>query len=213
MKTNVSIASCSFLIAFAYVMAQAQDAYRHDAALDVSVRAGVEEQEQKPPQGNAKQPAATLSDWSFQHARAAPAADKRLSSFSNSQPSKQAPTSTGLPKRAMTATLPNPAEEEELVKPITTGTLPSPYGYGKAKRPPAFTPPVLPISSLPGSQGFSKPFDRDLFGLTNYYPFSTTGSPASRGVARTWQHKPRAKKSSGVVTTAAPLGPPADKIR
>ena len=32
MKTNVSIASCSFLIAFAYVMAQAQDAYRHDAA-------------------------------------------------------------------------------------------------------------------------------------------------------------------------------------
>jgi hypothetical protein len=211
MKTNLLIAIYWVVIVLAFARAQAQDVYRDNAVVDVSVRAGLEEQAQQPPpqfQGSAKQRAA-LSSWSFQPARAPSAKSNESSSFSNFQPLRQVPASTGLPTRSMPNTVADPSAKRRfstlMEKPNYLGILPTQFGYGSTIQPPAFTAPVSPFSPLPGSQGFSKLFDRNLLGPASNNHFSRTTHLADRRRASVWQHKPHATKSSDVLSTTVPL--------
>src|SRR5450631_4871743 len=191
MKTKISRAIYWVVIVFSYVMAKAQGGYRDNAVVDVSVRAGVQEQAEQPPDGGAKQPAA-FSSWTFQPSRVAPASGKGLSNFSTFQPLRQVPTSTVLPPRAMTTTVTDPSAQGKLSKlsgmPNYLGISPPKYGYGSATQRSTLTAPVSPVSRLQGNPGFSNLFDQNLFGMARYYPLSKTIYPAARGGAGVRQH-------------------------
>src|SRR5450432_2590647 len=207
MKTKISRAICWVVIVFSYVMAKAQGGYRDNVVVDVSVRAGIQEQTEQPPNGGAKQPAA-LSSWTFQPSRAASTSSKGLSTFSTFQPLRQVPTSTVLPPRAMTTPVTDLSAKGKLSKlsgmPNYLGILPPKDGYGSATQPPTLTAPVSPVSRLQGNPGFSNLFDQNLFGMASYYPLSKTIYPAARGGASVRQHKPRATKPSNALSTTVP---------
>lgn len=216
MKTKRIRAVCWVMIVFSDVMAQAQGAYRDNTVVDVSVRAGVQEQAEQSPKGDTKQPAA-LSSWSFQPSRVVPISGKGLSNFSTFQPLRQVPTSTVLPPRAMTTTVTDPSAKGRLSRlsgmPNCLGILPPKYGCGSATQRPTLTAPVSPVSRLQGNSGFSNLFDQNLFGMASYYSLSKTTYSAVRSEASARQHKPRATRSSDVLSTTVPLGPLAKQKR
>jgi hypothetical protein len=216
MKTKIRRAIYWVVIVFSYVMAQAQGGYDDNTVVDVSVRAGVDEQAEQPPERGAKQPA-VLSSWSFQAARA-PSAEKNMPlGFSNFQPLRQVPASTILPKGARTNTVADASAKRRFSTPMEMpnylGILPPKYGHGSATQPPPLTAPVSPGSRLHGNQEFPNLFDQNLFGMASYYSLSKTTYPAARGGRSAWQHKPRATKSSDVLSTTVPLDPLAKQKR